>query len=574
MGIGRKLLLVASALLLLSVAWLWWTQPQRVDMAAYVPADTLVYLEANDLPGIARAVVSTEGWKELAPAAGIEGGFGQVGWLGRLSAWTGIGSSDGVVLMRAQVAVALLGFDASVEADASARISPRIALVAETHTSEGRARTAVRKLVGDAARRRYGEVRVEERPIDGVPYVSWVAQSDTRRRLVAAVRGSVAVVARDEATVQACLAAQSGARPTLAADARLKEMRNRLGAETALVFGYAPQGSAAKILEVVAPLFVGQVSENPNTQSSLAILLPQLANSLVGSAGWSTRIVRGAVEDNYHFDLPGDLAARLNEPLTPALPRVNPAEMLPSDTQQVSLYSYRVPEQAWRGLNAAISTQLDTFKAVLVTRALESLLQPYGVESPQEFLHVAGSGLATARLSSTSEKKLLIVEARDREGLKRQVTKRLGDDARVESVGDGELHVAADAEAGAAAFVGDFLVLGDESDVRLCVAARAEGRTLAGAPDFKLSRFETPADTLPQVTTWTDDAESARAFVLFFARQRSAHPNPEALEKASRRLPRSISETRLTSAGFQKRTRSSFGQFGWIIEQFAPSNDN
>jgi hypothetical protein len=574
MGIGRKLLLVACALLLLSGAWLWWTQPVKVDMSAYVPADTLVYIEANNLPEIARAVVSTDGWKELAPAAGIAEGFGRAGWLGRLSAWTGVGSSDAVVLARAQVAVALLGFDAAVESDASARISPRIALVAETHTSERRARTAVEKLVGDAARRRYGDLSVERKEIDGVPYVSWVAQTDARRRLVAAVRGSVAVVAKDEATVQACLAARGGARPTLTADARLKEMRGRLGSETALVFGYAPPGSAAKILEVVAPLFVGQVSENPNTQSSLAILLPQLANSLVGSAAWSSRVVRGAVEDNYHLDLAGDLAARLNEPLTAAAPRTNPAELLPPDTQQVSLYSYRNPEQAWRGLNAAVSTQLDTLKAVLVTRALESLLQPYGVESPQELLRAAGSGLATARLSSTSEKKIFIVEARDRESLNRQVTQRLGEGARVESVGEGELRVAADAEAGAAAFVGDFLVLGDESDVRLCLAARAGGRTLAGTQDLKSSKFETAAETLPQVTTWTDDAESARAFVLFFARQRSAPPNPDALEAASRRRPRSVSETRLTATGFQKRTRSSFGQFGWIVEQFAPSGGN
>ncbi|HEX8852214.1 MAG TPA: hypothetical protein VF754_01945, partial [Pyrinomonadaceae bacterium] len=461
---------------------------------------------------------------------------------------------------------------AAVESEASARISPRIALVAETHTSERRARAAVEKLVGDAARRRYGNLSVERKEIDGVPYISWVAQTDARRRLVAAVEGSVAVVAKDEPTAQACLAARGGARPTLAADARLKEMRGRLGAETALVFGYAPPGSAAKILEVVAPLFVGQVSENPNTQSSLAILLPQLANSLIGSAAWSSRVVRGAVEDDYQIDLPGDLAARLNEPLTANAPRASLTELLPSDVQQVSLYSYRDPALAWRGLNAAVSTQLDTFKAVLVTRALESLLQPYGVESPQEFLQASGSGMATARLSNASEKKLIIVEVRDRESLERQVTKRLGEGARMESVGEGELRIAADPEAGAAAFVGDFLIMGDEADVRRCLAARAEGRTLlASADGLNSSSFETPADTLPQVTTWTDDAEASRSFVLFFARQRGAHPNPATLEAASQRRPRSISETRLTTTGFQKRTRSSFGQFGWIVEQFAPS---
>ena len=112
----RPLLLVVVALIVLALVWFWWNRPQKVEMAGYVPADTLVYLEANSLLDIAEGIVSTDAWKKLAPPAGIRSGLGQVGGLSRLAAWSGIGSAEAVVLSRAQVAVTVLGLDAAERA--------------------------------------------------------------------------------------------------------------------------------------------------------------------------------------------------------------------------------------------------------------------------------------------------------------------------------------------------------------------------------------------------------------------------------------------------------------------------
>src|SRR2546423_13164792 len=101
MKIPGRFLIVIIALILVAVGWLWWNRPQKVDMAGYVPADSLVYLEANSLPEIAAGIVSTDAWKALAPPAGIRSGLGQIGWLGRLAAWTGIGSAVGIRAARA-----------------------------------------------------------------------------------------------------------------------------------------------------------------------------------------------------------------------------------------------------------------------------------------------------------------------------------------------------------------------------------------------------------------------------------------------------------------------------------------
>ena len=72
MTVFRKALVAAVVLALMALLWVWWSRPERVDMAAYVPADAVVYLEANSLPEIAEALTSTAAWRE----------FGRVVWDG------------------------------------------------------------------------------------------------------------------------------------------------------------------------------------------------------------------------------------------------------------------------------------------------------------------------------------------------------------------------------------------------------------------------------------------------------------------------------------------------------------
>ena len=87
------LLLLAAAVL----EWLWLTRPEKVDMAAYVPADSIVYIEADSLPEVFDGVTSTEAWGALARAAGVDVSRARSGRLTSLVSFTGIGPSDAVV---------------------------------------------------------------------------------------------------------------------------------------------------------------------------------------------------------------------------------------------------------------------------------------------------------------------------------------------------------------------------------------------------------------------------------------------------------------------------------------------
>ncbi|HEX8458853.1 MAG TPA: hypothetical protein VF656_16270 [Pyrinomonadaceae bacterium] len=572
----RKVVLSLIVLVVLVAVWVWWNRPQPVDMAAYVPAESLIYIEADSLPEIVGGLTSTDAWRALAPPAGLNPNIARVGWLSRLSAWSGIGSGETVVFSRTQAAVVVLGFDVTEQSSNVRDIKPRVALVAETHTGAGRVEAAVTKLIGNYARRKYGAPVTRKPDGDATTFITWTTP-DGKRKIIAAIAESVAIVGNDEETVRACLAVRRGERASLAEDAQLAEMRARLRAGDALAFGYVSPAGARKLLETAAMAYFGQLSADPSAQSAAAILIPQLAGRILGGAAWSSRIAQGAVVDNYYFNLQNELAARLQTSLATSGQRHFPAaDLLPSDANQLTIYNYREPETAWRGLNAAISSQLEITIAPFVGRFMDEFLvaslKPFGIDEPRDFLRAAGPEIATARLDSEGTSLVLLTSIRDREALQTLVRKRLGAGAKSQRVGDAEMLIATDEERGAASFVGDYLIIGGAEEVRRCLQERVAARTLGAHHAFQQAARLVPAHDAPNVATYTNDYDPARRFISFISGQtgaRNAAPNAVALQRALATLPYALSETRLVEGGFEKITRSSFGQFGALAAQLA-----
>lgn len=568
----QRILLSIVALALLLAAWLWWNRPEPVDMAAYVPAESLIYLETNSLPEIVRGLTSTDAWQALAPPAGLSPNVGRVGWLSRLSAWSGIGSAETVIFSRAQVAVAVIGFDVTEESSTVRDIKPRVALVAETHTSASRVQTAVTKLIGNYARRKYGEPVIRRDEAGDSTFITWTTP-DGKRKIVAAINESVAIVGNDEEAVRACLAVRRGERASLANDEQLAEMRLRMSANDALAFGYVSAAGVGRLLEMAAVAYGGQFAADPKTQSAAAILIPQLASRILGSVAWSSAIAEGAVVDKYYLHLQNDLASRLHTPLAASnASGTRVGDLLPADTNQLTIYNYRDPEAAWRGLNAAISSQLEITIAPLVGRFLAESLKPFGIESPHDFLRAAGPEIATARLDSEGAALVLLAPVRDRETLQGLVRKRLGAGAKSQRVGEAEMSVATDEEEGAASFTGDYLIMGGVEEVRRCLQESAASQTLGSVNAFQKVARPAQTNDAANVITYTNDYEPARRFISLLGRQnggRNSPPDAAALQRSLSALPYALSETRLVEGGFEKKTRSAFGQFGAMLVQLA-----
>jgi len=567
---ARKLLLILLALLLLLTAWLWWNRPQKVDMAAYVPADSLVFIEANSLPRIAGDLLSTDAWKQLAPFDDVTPT--RIHWLTRFAAWTGIGTAEAVIFARSQAAVALMDIDAGrAGEELTLNVKPRAAIVLETHTGERRVRAGVEKLVGNFARRAYGNPRIERRETDEAAWIIWTAP-EGERRIVSAVADSVAIIGNDEATVAACLAARRGERPSLAGNADLEAMRGRVEAADALASGYISPQSAARLTVLAASVYAAQSALNPRAQSTAAALLPQLVDRIIGGAAWSARLKGDRIEDRYFFGIKNNLAARLQEPLAPSTESTERAsELLPSDLYQLTHYNLRDPERAWRGLNATLSSQLDVLYAPFVSRFLDTALEPYGIETPATFFTAAGPDLWTARLDDTGESTLMIAGVRDETRLRAQIRKRLGARTRSERIGDAELLISTDEERGAASFVANHLIMGAEGDVRTALQTRtAATRTLATSDAFKRAQHNAPESDGASVITYTDDRAPTRSFIYAIARlrQNTNTQRNESFDQSLAALPYSVSTTRVVEGGFERRTLSSFGQFGAITTLF------
>ena len=571
MRIVRRLLLILIILLTMSAALVWWNRPRRVDMATFVPADALLYLEANSLPQLVGGLTQTDGWHNLAGPAGLNSRVGYVGWLGRLASWTGIGPADTIVYARMQVALVVLGVTAA-DGGETLTVKPRVALIVETHSNSGRALATIEKHVGKFAVRAYDDLRIDKMYSDGARWIIWSSPS-TDRRIIAAITGSVAIIGNDETAVKACLAVRRGDRPSLAGNFELEDARRRLSNDESLAFGFISSRGSANLMELATAIYMGQVSEDQTTQSIAANVLPQIATKIVGSIGWSTRLVKGAIEDSYFISITNDAAARLRGSLAFAAQTSLPAfSFLPSDIYSVTRYSTRDALTSWRALSFSISSQLDPVLAVLVAPLLKATLRPYGIDEPDLFLHSVGPDVLTSRIEKDESTSVLIVEVRDEKTLRNIVVKRLGlTIPQVERVGDTEILASTDVSRGAASFVGEYLLLGTTDNVRRCLLARSRTQTLNESDTFQASLARASLAGPYHVLTLTKDSIPAREFIGYVARQPTTPGQPinnRELDMKIEQLPFAFSEMNFVEGGIERKTWSTFGLLGVLVTQF------
>jgi hypothetical protein len=275
----RLLLIAVPVLLIIALVLAWWSWPRKVDMAQYAPAESLVYLECNDLPAVANGITSTETWTQLARGIGMSSGQ-HSRWLATLAS-LGIGPAESVIFARAQVAVVLISLDAT-EQDTTLSIKPEGALIVETHTASWRVRSAAEKALQNFAEKTYGQVSLNRYKEDA-EYFEWTPVNGTRK-IVAAIDNSLVVIGNNKRSVQACLETKRGQRKSIASESSLAEMRRKAAAASALTFGYVSRGNASKLLSWGAPIIFGR---GPG-DSTLTQVLSKSASKVLGAIGWSS----------------------------------------------------------------------------------------------------------------------------------------------------------------------------------------------------------------------------------------------------------------------------------------------
>lgn len=531
--------------MLLGALWIFWQQPRPVKMAAYIPAETLLYLEVNSLPQVLETITKTAAWRELAPQYGVKNNLENFGWLNQILANANLGSTETIVFGRAQIGVALMSVGAA-ETGENLKIRPQFAVVIETQSN--RVKQFVETEVNDFARRQFGDVRIEKKEAVGAQWTIFRSRAD-ERNLFAAVAGTTMIIGNDEAAVTACLDAKNGKRQSLADNEDLAQMRVNTTSETAVAFGFVTTSGVAQLSNVGAILFAGQLTEDARAMSLLAQALPPFVQKSVTAIGWTAREGRGnKIEDCYFVQMPADLTAKLREPLQEnSKDALVLGALLPADLQSVTFYNLENAQFAWRGVISAMNSKLDFVSAAAFSQTANSLLEPYGVEKADQFLGATAGPIVTLQPLSDRDTTVAVVGAGDSGALQKAL--QIGGAKESETTNN-------------------YLWLGTKQDLEFCRAAREQNRTLSAHPIW-LEFSDLPTGSRAAlVRTLKRDEKTPTDFVKLFAKNKSIEKALPVGEIAPAWVW-TISETRLIREGFERRTTSPFGLIGTLATSFA-----
>jgi hypothetical protein len=558
--------LIALLLVVLVVGWLFWNRAARTDMAAYAPVDCLAFLEVNDLTEVAQGIGGTQAWKALAGPVGARSSLLPNRWFIRLARWTGIGSTDAILFARSQVAIVFTGAEAS-QAGPTFTIRPLATLVIETHTTQRRMRATLDQRIEEFARSVYGQPLAARKQIDGVDLGEW-SSPDGTRHIVAAFAGTVAIIGNDEASVLHCLEARNGRRASLAGEKQLDDLRKKVDASNATVFGFISKPGVKSLLQAFALYRAGSSSDAVAVSQIFADTLGNLVDGL----GWSSRFVDGMVEDRSSITLSQGVADKLRGSFVPEdkPPALGDVSFVPPNAHSVSLYRFQDVEGVWRDLNAIIASHADLVGAIAARPMLRSLLKPYGIDDADTFVRTVGTRMQTVRLDETSPS-VLITESLDRQGLRKLAQQRLGAKPKTENVGDFELMLSA-SDNWAASFADNHFLIGPAEAVRRCLQAKAQSQSLTSTEAFRISQRLVDVSLPITALTFASDQQAAISFVeLFSEHERSAFStNARAIDEASRSLPYAVSVVILKDDGLEWTSRSAFGRVGSLVVTLAP----
>lgn len=563
MKLIRRFLTVALVLTLIAAGWLWWSRPQKIDMANYAPADALAYLESNRPVDIAASIVNTDAWKALGPLLQPTGGEWP-GWLRLWTVWTGLGPTQIVIFARAQMAIVVLDLGLTNQNE-TLIVKPEAAIIIETHTSEQRTKPTVEQALSQFAEKAYPQHTFQKSYIGGTEFLVWTASTGARQ-IVAAIEGSMVVVGNSERAVRTCLDVRAGQRPSLRDDPELQQMRHHLAADRALAFGFVSSSNAARLLSLSGPLLFGTSPGGLQLDSLIAGSAPKLLRGV----GWSSHEYRGGIEDRFLFSLQPTLVARLRPLFQATSERTQALKILPDNVHSLTLYRFHDPAGTWKVFESAVSAHLDTLSSVVFASLLKSALSPYGIDEAELFLSLVGPELMTVRLKQDAQRALLVAYVRDETRLRELLIKPMKQGFRSDWPRKDEVMEVPGTQS-ALSLSSGYLLAGSSEDVRRCIQTTAR---ITPTTMEKLEHF-VPLTGSANIVTYTNDADRVRNFIEAISRAKGSSLKRGGtldLNLMIDEIPYCATETTLGDNGLERKTRSSFGQFSTLLPLLFPDS--
>ncbi|MBK9215262.1 MAG: hypothetical protein IPM59_06625 [Chloracidobacterium sp.] len=248
-------------------------------MRTLVPAETLVYLETNDLAAALQPIVDSKPFTEVATS-----------------------KPDFSALKGVQVAVAVTGFETSEEKvndeQSIGRVRPRFVAVVDTHAWNNQAMAFVEHKLGSFVRDIYNaEPQLEKSDKHGGKYFTWTAADG--RKAYALVTDSLIWFGNDETAIDKCLAVRRGEAESLITTGKVQAAE-----PGTLARGYVSTDGVAQIASLASVKVAAESTEDPDIRSSVVAVLPELIRSSASDLSWVSRAASPAIEDRFSVTRP------------------------------------------------------------------------------------------------------------------------------------------------------------------------------------------------------------------------------------------------------------------------------
>jgi hypothetical protein len=562
MKLLRIVLILALLGILIAAAGIWFNLPSKTDLADYAPADAIVYVEFNSLADVARTIQHADAWKAAAPITGSSRSTDNR--LFTTAARAGIGPVESVLFARTQVALVVVGLNTSEEQD-TLKVRPEIALIAETHTSAWRTKPVMVESVKRLAEFAYGASSCVGP--DGEHDRIECSIPGSERKLVGAINGTTVTLANSDNALKSCLEVRGGTRPSISTDAEFKKMRSSVATGQSLGFGYISSANSAKLFSWTAPLLMGVAPGDQQLQQLLALSAAKILRGIV----WTAVPSGGGIEDRFLFSLEPGVVERLQPAFQTAQRDENFWRLVPGNFQSLTIYRSREPAAAWNSLDSAVAFKLDALPAVLFGSLLQSSLSVYGINNPKEALSALSPPLLTMKPSTGVDGSVLIARVSD-EKLLRSSLGTLTGKAAPPQILEGLQAEPDPAKEYSAVFADGYVLLGKTDNMRQCLVELRKSQ--AAITEEKQKVQDSARASTAAIVTYANDEARLTSFIstlLMIQGRRLSGDELSQLHNTVQRSAFAETETRLSSEGIERKTRSAFGQFSTFITLLRPN---
>ncbi|QQS34229.1 MAG: hypothetical protein IPM50_06580 [Acidobacteriota bacterium] len=263
-------------------------------MRALVPAETLVYMESNDLAALLQPVVTSRQFSSTAASKPD------------LSPMKGV-----------QAAVAVTGFELTEEKvneeQSIAKVQPRFVVVADTKAWNYQAVAFAEHKLGELAAGIFGgEATLEAIDKHGGKFFVWTARDG--RKAHALVIDSLIWFGNDENAIEKSLAARRGETPNISSTGKIQPPESGT-----LARGYVSTDGIAQIANLAAMKIATEAGDENELRTVVAAVLPEMIRSSATEIRWTSFRAEQGIEDRFAAVLPAERKAANNEMLTELL---------------------------------------------------------------------------------------------------------------------------------------------------------------------------------------------------------------------------------------------------------------